>query len=290
MAIAVSIYGLVDPRSNELRYVGKTSSDPLARVRTHLCRTSLKPKRHISRWLTGLLADGHKPEVFVIELVDEAEWQDAERFWIAYFRSLGARLVNITDGGEGVSGYRFSPERREEMRLRYTGRVFDEEWRRRISEAKKGKPACPITAAAEAKRAESFRRTVAARQRLVCKRGHPLAGDNVLASGASKICRECKRAWSRESYLRNRPPPKPRTTKPKVEPPGYANGERHPHSKLSWENVDDIRRRVAGGETRREVGAIFGVALTTVDQIVQGRCWKPEHRPVQGHRPPEVSA
>lgn len=52
-------------------------------------------------WLNQLKSLNLKPEIFVIEEVSEENWQEAERFWIAYFRYIGADLTNSTDGGEG---------------------------------------------------------------------------------------------------------------------------------------------------------------------------------------------
>lgn len=32
----------------------------------------------------------------------EQDWQERERYWIAFYRQAGARLLNHTDGGEGI--------------------------------------------------------------------------------------------------------------------------------------------------------------------------------------------
>jgi hypothetical protein len=66
-------------------------------------------------WFRSLQAKGLKPEIFEIEAVPEGEsWQEAERFWIAYFRSLGANLVNETPGGDGwPAGQKMSVESSE---------------------------------------------------------------------------------------------------------------------------------------------------------------------------------
>lgn len=54
-------------------------------------------------------------------------------------------------------------------------------------------------------------------------------------------------------------------------------GERNGHAKLTWEAVDDIRRRVAAGETQRTVAAHYGVHFATVSAVIVGKNWR--HRP-----------
>ena len=48
-------------------------------------------------------------------------------------------LINKTDGGEGVSGYRVSEETKRKLSEFNKGKIFTEETRRRLSEANKGK-------------------------------------------------------------------------------------------------------------------------------------------------------
>ncbi len=128
----ISIYGLSDPRTDELRYVGKTQSSLEERKKEHL-QVASKPKhQHRVTWIRSLLAEGVKPDIWLIEEVPEENWQREERFWIAYFKSIGCNLVNRTVGGDGISnpsveirekirlakfGKKHSPEAREKMRL-----------------------------------------------------------------------------------------------------------------------------------------------------------------------------
>lgn len=102
------IYGLIDPRNQELRYIGKTVLTPERRRSVHVWRSSSKPGlRHSMSWLASLKKADLAPEVETLEIVPPgADWVEAEQFWIAYFRGLGARLCNHTAGGEGQTGYR----------------------------------------------------------------------------------------------------------------------------------------------------------------------------------------
>jgi hypothetical protein len=49
-------------------------------------------------------------------------------------------LRNLTDGGEGPSGYTHTAETRESISKSHTGKNLSEETRRKVSEARKGKP------------------------------------------------------------------------------------------------------------------------------------------------------
>lgn len=104
----VYIYGLQDPRNDELRYVGATINLK-ERYEGHLRD---RKRTHKTNWIKSLKRGNFKPEIFVIEEVEENEWEESERFWIAYFRYIGADLTNMTDGGEKPS---MTKEQREEL-------------------------------------------------------------------------------------------------------------------------------------------------------------------------------
>jgi hypothetical protein len=99
----ISIYALADPRDGRVRYVGK-AADVTRRLQNHLTPGALRRVRHVARWLAGLLAAGLRPTVTILETVaDGADWQEAERRWIAHHgRDV---LTNLTDGGEGGATY-----------------------------------------------------------------------------------------------------------------------------------------------------------------------------------------
>lgn len=94
-----AVYALVDPTTNEARYVGWSKS-PSKRLAQH-CRASTlrRDASYKGRWVAGLMERGVKPELIVLEDGPD-DWREAEQFWIAYLRSLGARLTNIQPGGE----------------------------------------------------------------------------------------------------------------------------------------------------------------------------------------------
>lgn len=113
----VHIYMLVDPETDEIRYVGK-SIRPAQRLLNHMNERS---NTHRSHWLQTLRQKGLRPRMVILETIEGRwPWQDAERFWIAHLRSLGARLVNGTSGGDGVPN--LSPDARERIRSAWVGR------------------------------------------------------------------------------------------------------------------------------------------------------------------------
>ncbi len=110
----IIIYGVSDPRTDEIRYVGVTKQ--LLRDRA-LSHAYSKGRSHRSRWFQKLRSEGIVPHFFILqELDDNEDWADAEQFWIAYWKFLGARLINRSLGGGGPKGLIRSKETREKMR------------------------------------------------------------------------------------------------------------------------------------------------------------------------------
>ncbi len=101
------IYGLFDPATQELRYVGKTIGSPFKRLLLgHLKEARTSPKiTHKLNWLRSLLKLELIPEVEVLEgnIYGEEQLNEAEIWHIAYWKSLGCRLTNGTPGGDGQS-------------------------------------------------------------------------------------------------------------------------------------------------------------------------------------------
>lgn len=140
MARQAIIYGLADPRTGELRYVGKTVKSLKARLREHMSRARSGGREHRSCWIRATGA----PDAFEIERV-EGDGCESERHHIAYFRSLGCRLVNHTAGGEGRLGDRHSVEARAKMSAAQLGRKRSAEQRARMSAAIVGRPVSEAT-------------------------------------------------------------------------------------------------------------------------------------------------
>jgi hypothetical protein len=107
------IYALVDPRTNEIRYIGQ-SSRGFKRPVHHWDKTALRRDSHLhsTRWIMQLIAEGKLPLIEVLEEVDACELNASEILWIARGRAFGWPLTNLTDGGGGILGFRDSPKSR----------------------------------------------------------------------------------------------------------------------------------------------------------------------------------
>jgi hypothetical protein len=111
------IYALIDPRTDEVRYVGKTNQPLGYRLAGHLRE---KLKCHRCHWIAQLVSLGMKPKIMALETCGRWPWQETERFWIRSFWLAGARLTNNTSGGDGVPD--LPPETRDRMRKVWLGR------------------------------------------------------------------------------------------------------------------------------------------------------------------------
>lgn len=131
-----TIYVLIDPRDNEIRYVGKTNQKLRSRLLKHL-RDKNRGHRH--NWIAKLQRFGLQPRIEKLQEVPCGCSASAEIYWIAYFRSLGCNLVNDTDGGEGMCGYKHTPEQIERIRQNTIRQFQDPEQRLNVSRVHKGK-------------------------------------------------------------------------------------------------------------------------------------------------------
>lgn len=98
------VYALVDPRSGQWRYIGKSCSG-LRRPQEHVRACFLRSSTHKNNWVKSLLAQGLEPQIEVLEeLQGPDRLADAEMEWIAAARRAGCQLTNETDGGDGLWG------------------------------------------------------------------------------------------------------------------------------------------------------------------------------------------
>ncbi|OQB16591.1 MAG: GIY-YIG catalytic domain protein [Parcubacteria group bacterium ADurb.Bin192] len=115
------IYGLKDPETQEMRYVGK-SNNPASRYSQHMQdKTSNK---HKWNWIKQLADKGLKPELVIIEEVLYKKWEERERFWIKEYAEAGAPLVNILEGGAHYP-VKIQPEWAELIEPFLTGALLD---------------------------------------------------------------------------------------------------------------------------------------------------------------------
>ena len=125
----VTVYGLASSEDGKIRYVGQTIRSLGARRRDHL-----KANTPIGVWLRK--HPNHK--IFIID--SDAVLHETERRLIAWYKAHGAHLLNLTEGGEGNHGYKWTPEQLRKISRIRTGRAISPEWRKNMSAALKGKP------------------------------------------------------------------------------------------------------------------------------------------------------
>ena len=125
------IYGLIDPRTRECRYVGKSKNAP-KRLKEHLGMRALQQQTHLSKWIKSLKNKDLSPNIIILEQTDADNWKEAEIFWVGYMKFLGAKLTNGTSGGEG-GDLSAEARKRQADALRGRKRVFSSEHRAKIA-------------------------------------------------------------------------------------------------------------------------------------------------------------
>jgi DNA-binding XRE family transcriptional regulator len=135
--VTTTIYGLIDPRTGLLRYVGKTQR-PARRLASHIAYSRKGHHTHACRWIRCLLREGLKPVMQLIE-VCEGNGCPQEIFHIRLARADGCKLTNATGGGEGTGGALYPPERRQAMSERSKAMWKQPGMRERLVAAWKGK-------------------------------------------------------------------------------------------------------------------------------------------------------
>ena len=135
-----TIYKLIDPTTNEIRYIGLTFNSLKQRLKSHY---NEKSKSHKCAWINKLKELGLKP---IIESIEEniSTYEDAcdrEIFHLEDYKSKGHDLTNHATGGN--KNKKMSDETRKKMsdaqkeRYKTYTLVFSEESIKRISESAK---------------------------------------------------------------------------------------------------------------------------------------------------------
>lgn len=142
-------------------YVGK-AVDPARRLKEHR-RTGHTMKTRLGRWLRRWRL--RRLRLVVVEEVPAGEdWREAERFWIASLRAMGARLLNSTDGGDGFDP---DPETRERWLKNLRAAMARPETRERCSGRMRQEYADPARREAHSQRMRRAYRDPEKRERMV---------------------------------------------------------------------------------------------------------------------------
>lgn len=258
MKIHGVIYGLHDPETGELRYIGQTVATIVQRLRTHLTPSQLKRHSYLARWLLGLVKRGLSPTWSQLATArDQAELDRLEIDFIARARADGVRLVNLSEGGGGRFGYVPSAEEREKIRKSNLGKPHPKhtpEWREHMAQLMAGRRTNTpehMAKLAEAKR--GIPRTPEVKAKISeAKKGQPSPNKGI---------------------------PMPEAVKAKVSAArkGKLKGSTH-HQYRHDISTKDILHKLDDGQTKVEIAAALGVSPTFIHRRLNqvGRQPKPE--------------
>jgi hypothetical protein len=134
------VYGLYDPDTHALRYVGQTVKTLADRLSNHLSPSGLKKHLRVASWLKSLAAKGRKPEAKILgEAFSRPQLDTLEISLIKNALSSGAILTNLAPGGGVNSGFKKSPEAVAKIVAARTGTTIPADVRKKISEAQLGR-------------------------------------------------------------------------------------------------------------------------------------------------------
>jgi group I intron endonuclease len=152
----LTIYKIVSPSGRV--YVGQTNN---YKVRLRQYRHSANPNSKTSAQVLinrSLRRHGYENHTFSIIETFESDYKyidDREMFWIRSYMSNKRKYpksngLNLTDGGDGIRGYKMTEDNKRKLSLRQKGRpskmkgktMHTEEEKKRIGERKKGNKYC----------------------------------------------------------------------------------------------------------------------------------------------------
>jgi hypothetical protein len=122
------VYGLIDPRTNLIKYVGITKRNLELRLSEHI-NTRRKYNTYKIKWIDKLKSIQLLPTIILIEnnLTKESACEK-EIYYIDFYKSN--KLVNGTTGGE--SGFQVKKSSINRLKISLTGRSLSEEHKKNI--------------------------------------------------------------------------------------------------------------------------------------------------------------
>ena len=116
-----NIYGLIDTRTSDIRYVGYTAKGVDYRAEQHW-RERKRSKTHKNNWLCDLWdSTGNKPSVVILEKV-VGNWEAREIYWILKLPNL----TNTSIGGSGRrAGTKLTDDHKKKISLALSGMKFE---------------------------------------------------------------------------------------------------------------------------------------------------------------------
>lgn len=132
--IEVKIYGLYDPTTCKIRYIGRTKKTLARRVVEHIYRarhlrvdTLHKNGTHRDNWIKSLLKNNTKPKIVLLTTV--LGWEESHKVekMLIQRHCVKHNLVNADDRGPGFTGAKTIDPKVEEERIKKIKEHFNEE-------------------------------------------------------------------------------------------------------------------------------------------------------------------
>ena len=123
------VYGLRVKNTVEFRYIGYTYRTFQKRLSEHY--NNKKTNSDKVKWIDDNFGN---IEIVLIEgnILKEGIAHNKEIYWIKFYKDLGHRLLNLTTGGQGMTGYKPSKESIEKMLSHPNHTKNNPEWAKNI--------------------------------------------------------------------------------------------------------------------------------------------------------------
>lgn len=246
------IYGLVDPRTQAIRYIGK-ADQPRTRLVQHI-HDSKRRRNHCATWVRSLQSNGLRPTLQIVDEVAMAEWKAVEAAYIQFYREEGCDLTNLTQGGDGALSGKDNPWYGKGP---FLGKKHSAEARARMgtrgeSHPQFGKPLSPEVRA----KLSAARTGTKASPESVAKRMAKLRGKNPMLGKKHSVETRAKISAALRS-LRN-----------------PCRGETHYNSKLTEAQVRDILAAPSGS---MRMATTLGISYSALKRIRARKLWTHVH-------------
>ena len=183
---------LITNTLNGKNYVGKTKQKLEKRITQH------KYDSRKGRPGLGAAIRKYGWENFSVEVLETCPVEmlnEREMFWIRELNSKAPNGYNLTDGGDGNSGFSYSPEARAKISAAHKGKPHSEEHKAKIAAAKKGKKRKPFS--------EEHKRKISEHHKANGVKPPGWAGRKHTPETIAKIIESNKRTWARKKAVEN---------------------------------------------------------------------------------------
>jgi len=88
----------------EIRYVGVTTETLKQRFSEHKYKATSEKYRSqpVHKWMYSKFKQNIDVQICYLDECDSSMWQEREKYWIKFYKDVGAKLLNLQLGGNGV--------------------------------------------------------------------------------------------------------------------------------------------------------------------------------------------